>query len=106
MLQKLTGNKLTRKPRVGLLLTSLVATCVLAAGCDVDVEDEGRLPDVDVEATPGEMPDVDVRGPDVDAHMEEKKVTVPDVDVHTEEETISVPDIDVDFPDEDDPERG
>ena len=69
-----------------------------AAGCDVDVKDSGELPTVEVER--GEAPDIDVHGPDVDVHTEEKTITVPDVDVHTQEKTITVPDIDVDIPEE------
>ncbi|MAT14584.1 MAG: hypothetical protein CMJ46_04860 [Planctomyces sp.] len=53
-------------------------------GCDVDVEDPGEAPSVDVD--PGEAPDVDV--------------TPADVDVGTEEKTIEVPDVDVDVPEE------
>lgn len=87
---------------LGLLVVGCLALTQI--GCDVDVQDEGELPDVDVEATEGEMPDVDVEGPDVDVEREEKQVTVPDVDVDTEEETITVPDVDVDLPDENDNE--
>ena len=77
-------------------------TCLLALslGCDVDIKDKGKLPDVDVQ--PGRMPDVEVRGPDVDVHMEDKKVTVPDIDISTKEETVTVPDVDVTIPKEND----
>lgn len=75
----------------GLLMTGL-------GGCDVDVEDPGKMPDVDV--TPGEAPDVDVHGPEVDVDEEKETITVPDVDVETEEKTVTVPDIDVDIPEE------
>ena len=84
--------------------------CVLAStfvtfaivGCDVDVKDEGELPEVKVE--PGRAPDVDVRGPDVHIGTQEKTVTVPDIDVDTKETDITVPDIDVDVPEEEDNE--
>lgn len=82
-----------------LLATITAGLCGIGiVGCDVDVEDEGKLPDVEVE--PGKMPDVDVRGPDVDVDMEKKEVEVPDVDVDTEKKTIKVPDVDVDIPNE------
>ena len=74
------------KKTVAMLMVPLSAA--LIAGCDVDVQEEGELPAVDVE--PGEMPDVDVRG--------------PDVDVGTETETIEVPDVDVDVPGENEAE--
>jgi hypothetical protein len=34
-----------------------------------------------VAVDPGKVPDVDVRGPDVDVGTEKKEITVPDVDV-------------------------
>lgn len=81
----------------------LSAMCLLGlatgvAGCDVDVNDPGKLPDVDVEG--GEAPDVDVTPPDVDIGTEEKEITVPDVDVDTEKTDVTVPDVDVDIPEE------
>lgn len=57
---------------------------LLLAGCDVDVKDEGKMPDVDVKE--GRMPDVDVTGPDVDVETKEKTITVPDVDVDVPKE--------------------
>ena len=85
----------------------LSIACVSAAlgafaltGCDVDVEDRGEMPEVEVEE--GEMPDVDVTPPDVDIHTERREVTVPDIDVDTERREITVPDIDVNVPDEQD----
>ncbi|NND96115.1 MAG: hypothetical protein HKN47_02160 [Pirellulaceae bacterium] len=77
-------------------------------GCDVDQVEEGRLPnvDVDVSGDPGNLPEYDVEGPDVDVQMEDKKINVPDVDVDvdTEEANIKVPDVDIDIPDENDNE--
>lgn len=56
-------------------------------GCDVDVDDSGELPsvDVDVDGDAGEMPDVDVKGPEVE--YETKEVEVPvGIDVPEENE--------------------
>jgi hypothetical protein len=61
------------------LLGIAAALMIGFAGCDVDVEDKGSLPDVDVEG--GEMPEIDVDAADVDVGMEEVEVQVPDVDV-------------------------
>lgn len=69
-------------------------------GCDVDVEDEGEMPTMEVD--PGRAPDVDVHGPDVDVNQEERTVTVPDVDIKSEEKQITVPDVDINAPDESD----
>ena len=78
----------------------------LSVGCDVDVKDKGKAPDVDVSVEPGRVPDVDVRGPDVDVTTKEKEVTVPDVDVDVNKKktTITVPDINVDVPQENEKE--
>ncbi len=42
----------------------LIGAAGALTACDVDVDDKGKLPEVNVE--PGRAPDVDVRGPDVD----------------------------------------
>lgn len=72
-------------------------------GCDVDVKDPGKVPEINVETEEGRMPDVDVRGPEVDVKTREKEVTVPDIDVKTEKARVTVPDVDVDLPKENDP---
>jgi hypothetical protein len=78
------------------IATSMLA---LAVGCDIDVKEEGQLPDVKVEG--GRLPDVDMRGPDIDVHQEKKDIEVPtDIDVKTEKKTIPVPDVDVTIPKE------
>ena len=65
----------------------VVAVSVLTlAGCDADVKDPGRAPDVDVSVEGGRVPDVDVRTPDVDISTKKKEVTVPDVKVDIPEE--------------------
>lgn len=60
---------------------------------DVDVEDGGELPSVDVEADAGEMPEVDVDVAEVRVGEREVKAEVPDVDVDvdTREVGISLP---------------
>lgn len=65
----------------GFAILAAGALAVGLAGCDVDVEDKGKMPDVDVDVEEGRMPDVDVRGPEVDVETKEVPVTVPDVDV-------------------------
>ena len=56
------------------------------AACDVDQTKEGELPDVDVNASGGQLPEFNVEG--------------PEVNVGTENKTIEVPTVDVDLPDE------
>jgi hypothetical protein len=68
-------------------LGATLATCCLAlVACDVDQTKEAKLPDVDVNASGGQMPEFDVKGPDVDVKMENKTVQVPDVDVQVPSE--------------------
>jgi len=78
-------------------------------GCQVEKEQEGDLPDVDVDVEGGRMPDydVDVEVPEVDVGTTTKTVKVPKVKVVVEEEEIEVPYIDVDLAgDEDDTVTG
>jgi hypothetical protein len=101
------------------IAATLLGTAMFMTACEVDVEEEGELPDVDVtteagqmpaydieqtregempdvdvDATGGQLPEVDVRGPDID--VERETVTVPDVDVQVDEEEVSVPTLDID----------
>lgn len=106
----------------GMLVAAMGALALVTA-CDVDVEkegkmpdvdvsgdagklpeyeviktEEGRMPDVDVDAKAGRLPEVEVRGPDVEIGT--GTMTVPDVDVSVEEKKIEVPTIDVQVPKE------
>ena len=56
-------------------------SCFALAACDVDQTKEGELPDVDVNATGGQLPEYNVEGPEVNVGMENKTVQVPTVDV-------------------------
>lgn len=96
-----------RKLLIGSFHLSLAAAAGLfLVGCDVDVQDPGKAPDldVDVQGDPGRAPDVDVAGPDIDVQQKEKTIDVPDIDVKTKEETITVPDVDITVPDASDNE--
>lgn len=63
-----------------ILLLALLT--VFATGCRVRQTEEGELPDVDVSAEGGKMPEYDVDAADVDVKTEKREVTVPDVDVN------------------------
>jgi hypothetical protein len=75
-------------------------------GCDVDVNDPGEAPEVNVEG--GRAPDVDVIPPDVDVRTEERDVTIPDVDVDVDSERtrVQTPNVDIDVPSENENEPG
>ena len=51
------------------------------AACDVDQTKNAQLPDVDVNVSGGQMPEVEVTPPEVSVGTENKVVQVPDVDV-------------------------
>lgn len=112
-----------------LSISLIAASTMFAAGCDIDQTREGDLPDVDVRADAGNLPEYEVvqtekgRMPDVDVDVEggqlpkydidgpnvtigEKRVDVEvpdiDVDVDTERRTFTVPTVDVDLPEDDD----
>ena len=111
-----------------LIIPAVAACTLLAAGCDIDKTqdgelpdidvtadagnlpeyeirktEEGRLPDVDVDARGGELPEYDIDGPEVTVGEKRVDMEVPDVDVDVDTETKSfeVPTIDVDLPDDD-----
>ena len=63
-----------------ILLLALLT--VFATGCRVRQTEEGELPDVDVSAEGGKVPEYDVDAADVDVKTEKREVTVPDVDIN------------------------
>lgn len=67
-----------------VLMFALLA--VFATGCRVQQTEEGEMPDVDVQAEGGKLPEYDVDAADVDVKTEERTVKVPDVDVTMPEE--------------------
>ncbi|MEE4212267.1 MAG: hypothetical protein V2I43_23750 [Parvularcula sp.] len=74
---------------MGKIIAAIVVVIVAFLGwtflTDTDVEG-GRAPDVDVDVSgdAGELPDVDVRGPDVTTG--EREVTVPTIDIEPPED--------------------
>lgn len=61
------------------LIPAFALVAALGGACTADVEEEGELPEVNVEG--GEMPEVDVDAADVDVTTDTQTVIVPDVDV-------------------------
>lgn len=64
-----------------VLMVALLMTLSLGAACRVQQTEEGEMPDVDVSAEGGKVPEYDVDAADVEVKTEERTVTVPDVDV-------------------------
>lgn len=68
-------------------LKLLIGASFLAfAACDVDQTKEGEMPDVDVNASGGQLPEYNVEGPSVNVGTENKTVEVPTVDVEPAKE--------------------
>lgn len=57
------------------------ASLLVMGACDVDQTKEGNLPDIDVNATGGDLPEFEVEGPQVNVGTENKVIQVPTVDV-------------------------
>jgi hypothetical protein len=77
---------------------ALVLLLAPLAACRVEQERSAELPEVDVSVEPGQLPEYDIQGPDVNVGVTERTVTVPRVIVVQEEETVQVPYVDVDVP--------
>ncbi len=59
----------------------VAASCFAFAACDVDQTKEGEMPDVEINASGGQLPEYNVEGPSVNVGTENKTVEVPTVDV-------------------------
>ncbi|MEO6255943.1 MAG: hypothetical protein ABIO69_03965 [Sphingomicrobium sp.] len=57
------------------------ASFLTFTACNVDQTKKGEMPDVDVNATGGQLPEYNVQGPTVNVGTENKTVEVPTVDV-------------------------
>jgi hypothetical protein len=87
----MTRTYLARIPFLGAVALA-AAIGFGAAGCEIEQTEEGRMPDVDVDAKGGDLPNYDVEKTD-DGEL-------PDVDVDAKGE-LKVPEYDVDAPDVD-----
>ena len=67
-------------------LVPVLGLVAALGACTADVEDEGELPDVDVQG--GEAPAVDIDPADVDVSTDTQQVVVPDVDINAPEDSI------------------
>lgn len=85
------------------LVVALGSVLSLSA-CNVEKTEEGKMPDVDVDASTGQLPAYDVETADVDVNTKQAEVAVPDVDVDvgSQPATVPVPDVDVNMPNEND----
>lgn len=58
-----------------------IAAILSTSACDVDQTKEGELPDVEVNASGGQMPEFDVDTPTVNVGTEKKTIDVPTVEI-------------------------
>lgn len=75
-----------------------MAMGALLTGCQVEQQQPGQAPDVDVDVDAGRWPQYDVAWADVNVGTEERTVTVPVVSVRQETREVSVPFIDINPP--------
>ena len=62
---------------------ALASVCLGIVGCKVNKTQEGKLPEVNVSAKGGQMPEYNVQGPKVDVASKNETVKVPTVKVKT-----------------------
>ncbi|HEU0300202.1 MAG TPA: hypothetical protein VFR37_12125 [Longimicrobium sp.] len=62
-----------------LMTVAALAMSLGAVACTAEVEEEGKMPDVDVQG--GEMPRVDVDPANVEVSTDTQTVVTPDVDI-------------------------
>lgn len=58
-----------------------IVAVLSASACNVDQTKKGELPDVEVNASGGQMPEFDVDGPTVNVGTEKKTIEVPTLEV-------------------------
>jgi hypothetical protein len=65
----------------GLWVPSVALAMFLTVGCTVEKEQEGEMPEVDVQVEGGQLPEYDVDAADVEVTTEERTITVPEVNI-------------------------
>ncbi len=65
---------------------ALVFFSLAASACQVEKTEDGKLPEVSVEATGGQLPKYDVQGPEVNVGTKTTTVEVPTVEIKTPDE--------------------
>jgi hypothetical protein len=75
--------------RMTISIAVALAAGLGLAACDVDKKQEGELPKVSVEG--GQLPEYQVRGPDVEVGSTTREITVPTVTVDPPKENENEP---------------
>lgn len=84
------------------VIIAVILVLVAAWAIDFDTSGDLEMPEIraDVDATGGELPEVDVDTADIEVRERAAQVDVPDVDVEMEERTFTYPDVDIQGPEE------
>ena len=64
-------------------MLALGAVFICVAGCKVNKTQEGKVPEVNVSAKGGQLPEYNVEGPKIDVGSKNETVKVPTVKVKT-----------------------
>lgn len=65
----------------------LLAAALPISACSVEKEEEGELPEVEVEG--GKLPEYDVDPAKVEVNKDTTKVVTPDIDIKTKKDTTT-----------------
>jgi hypothetical protein len=84
--------KITKRHLMLLALLPSVACGLCLVSCEVEKVEEGRAPDIDIDADPGKLPKYDVDAPDVEVGTKKVEVDVPTIDVIPPDEDGDDPD--------------
>lgn len=88
--------------RTGLTIVAVIAIALAGIAAyylvDIDMTQQARLPDVDINVEGGQLPELDVDTGSVEIGEREVDVTVPEVSVEMTEETVTVPTIELNQP--------
>lgn len=82
---------------IAIVIIALIAVITYAMGLwNVDASGDLKAPDVKVETSGGEVPDVQVETGDIDVGTTTETVKVPEIDVKTDEAEVKLPTLSVD----------
>ena len=95
-------NEMKTGAAIGLGVVAVAAIAFGVYMVDLDVTEEGAMPDVDVSVEGGNLPEVDADFGEVVVGTTEETVDVPDVDVEvdTREAEVQVPTVGVNPPED------
>lgn len=73
------------------IIAPVFAALLAVSACSVEKTDEGKMPDVDVKAEGGDLPNYDVEPAKVEVSTDTQQVVTPDVDIKPATEAAETP---------------